>query len=49
MDLHREEEGYHKRGSQKVLYDLIKESDKIITFQMRLISSFTKRRETSGP
>ena len=32
MDLHGVEEGYHKRGTQKNLYDLIRECDKIITF-----------------
>ncbi len=32
MDLHGVKEGYHKKGTQKNLYDLIKESDKIITF-----------------
>jgi len=32
MDLHGVKEGYHKNGTQKNLYDLIKESDKIITF-----------------
>lgn len=32
MDLHGVKEGYHKSGTQNNLYDLIKESDKIITF-----------------
>ena len=32
MDLHGVKEGYQKRGTQKNLYDLIKESDKIINF-----------------
>jgi hypothetical protein len=32
MDLHGVEEGYHKRASQKDLYDLIKGSDKILSF-----------------
>jgi len=32
MDLHGVKEGYHKRGTQKNLYDLIKGADKIITF-----------------
>lgn len=32
MDLHGVKEGYHKRSTQKVLYDLIKESDKTISF-----------------
>jgi hypothetical protein len=32
MDLHGVEEGYHKRGTQKDLYQLIKESDKLVTF-----------------
>ena len=32
MDLHGVEEGYHKRGSQKDLYDLIKGSDRILSF-----------------
>jgi hypothetical protein len=32
MDLHGVKKGYPKRGTQKTLYDLIKESDKIITF-----------------
>ena len=32
LDLHGVKEGYHKRETQKTLYDLIKESDKIITF-----------------
>jgi len=31
MDLHGVEEGYHKRATQKNLYDLIRDSDKIIT------------------
>ena len=32
MDLHGVKEGYHKSGTQKNIYDLIKKSDKIITF-----------------
>jgi hypothetical protein len=32
MDLHGVKEGYHKRGTQKNLYDLIQKSDKIITY-----------------
>lgn len=32
MDLYGVQEGYQKRGTQKELYQLIKESDKIITF-----------------
>lgn len=32
MDLHGVKEGYHKKATQKTLYDLIKESDKILTF-----------------
>lgn len=32
MDLHSVKEGYHKRGTQKDLYDLIKESDKVISY-----------------
>lgn len=32
MDLHGVKEGHHKKGTQKTLYDLIKESDKIISF-----------------
>jgi len=32
MELHGVKEGYHKQGTQKDLYSLIKESDKIITF-----------------
>ena len=32
MDLHGVEEGYHKRGTQKELYQLIKESDKVLAF-----------------
>ncbi len=32
IDLHGVKEGYHKKGTQKDLYNLIKESDKIITF-----------------
>lgn len=32
MDLHGVEEGYQRRGTQKTLYNLVKESDKIITF-----------------
>ena len=31
MDLHGVKEGYHKKGTQKDLYNLIKESDKIIS------------------
>ena len=30
MDLHGVQEEYHKRGTQKNLYNLIKESDKIV-------------------
>jgi hypothetical protein len=32
MALHGVKEGYHKSGTQNTLYDLIKKSDKIITF-----------------
>ncbi len=32
MDLHGVEEGHHKRATQKDLYEMIKECDKIITF-----------------
>jgi len=32
MDLHGVKESYHKRATQMNLYDLIKKSDKIITF-----------------
>jgi hypothetical protein len=32
MELRGVKESYHKRGTQKTLYDLIKESDEIITF-----------------
>lgn len=32
MDFHGVEDGYHKRGSQKDLYQLIKDSDKVLTF-----------------
>ncbi len=32
MELHGVKEGYHKKGTQKDLYKLIKESEKIITF-----------------
>jgi hypothetical protein len=32
MDLHGVKEGCHKRATQKTLYELIKESDRIITF-----------------
>ena len=32
MDLHGVKEGYHKRETQKTLYNLIKNSDKIISF-----------------
>lgn len=31
MDLHGVKEGYHQQSTQKVLYDLIKESDRIVT------------------
>ena len=31
MDIHGVKEGYHKMATQKNLYDIIKESDKIIT------------------
>lgn len=31
MDLHGVKEGYHQRGTQQALYDLMKESDKIIS------------------
>jgi hypothetical protein len=32
MDLHGVKEGFHKRATQKQLYELIKESDKILSF-----------------
>jgi hypothetical protein len=32
MDLHGVKEGNHKRATQQKLYDLIKESDKILSF-----------------
>ena len=32
MELHGVKEGYHKKATQKKLYELIKESDKIISF-----------------
>jgi hypothetical protein len=32
MDLHGVKDGYHKRATQKDLYEVIKESDKILTF-----------------
>lgn len=32
MDLHGVKEGYHQRGTQKDLYDLIKESDKVLSY-----------------
>jgi hypothetical protein len=32
MDLHGVKGGYHRRETQRTLYDLIKESDKILTF-----------------
>ncbi len=32
MDLHGVKEGYHKKGTQKDLYNMIKECDKIVTF-----------------
>lgn len=32
MDLHGVKESYHKRGTQKDLYKLIEECDKILTF-----------------
>jgi hypothetical protein len=32
MDLHGVKESYHKKATQKTLYDLIKESDKIFSF-----------------
>lgn len=37
MDLHGVEEGYHKRGTQKELYQLIKESDKVLAFWSLII------------
>ncbi len=32
MDLYGVKEGYHKRGTQKDLYRLIKASDKVVSF-----------------
>jgi hypothetical protein len=32
MDLHGVKKGYHKRGTQKNLYDLVEENEKILTF-----------------
>ncbi len=32
MDLHGVKEGFSKRGTQKLLYDLIKSSDRVISF-----------------
>ncbi|KUJ95397.1 MAG: hypothetical protein PWR24_1578 [Desulfonauticus sp.] len=32
MELHEVKEEYHKRGTQKDLYRLIMESDKVLTF-----------------
>jgi len=32
MDLHGVKEGYNKKATQKALFDLIKESDKILSF-----------------
>ena len=32
LELHGVKEGYHKKATQKKLYELIKESDKIISF-----------------
>lgn len=32
MDLHGVKEGYHQRATQKTLYNLIKESEKLIIF-----------------
>lgn len=32
MDLHGVKEGYHKRSTQKALYELIRQSDKVLTF-----------------
>ena len=32
LDLHGVKEGYHNRGTQKDLYNLIKESQKVISF-----------------
>jgi hypothetical protein len=32
MDLHGVKEGYHSRATQKKLYELIRESDKVLTF-----------------
>ena len=31
MDLHGVKEGYHKRGTQKNLYDLVRESDRLLS------------------
>ncbi len=33
MDFHDVKEGYHKRGTQKTLYDLTKASGKVITYE----------------
>ncbi len=32
MDLHGVKEGYHKKATQKDLYNLIKESEKVLVF-----------------
>lgn len=32
MDLHGVKEGYHKRATQKNLYELIKENDRILSY-----------------
>lgn len=32
MDLHGVEEGFHKRGTQKNLYEIIKDSERIVSF-----------------
>jgi hypothetical protein len=32
MDLHGVKEGYHIRATQKDLYDLIKTSDKVVSY-----------------
>ncbi len=32
MDLHGVKAGYPKRGTQKLLYDLIKTSDQVLSF-----------------
>ncbi len=32
MDLHGVKEGYHRRATQKDLYDLIKKSDKVVSY-----------------